>query len=61
MDEVSAGVVRLTYSIDFDAAIVKHAIGFKLPLFLVKYYTAKTMNSYLDKLKHILENPQLSS
>ena len=47
---------RLTYTIEFDTAIVKFGIGFNLPLFLLKYYTTQTMNKYLRQLKQILES-----
>jgi hypothetical protein len=54
--EEPPGNTRLTYLIVFDAAIVKFGLGFGLPLFLVKFYTRKTMDSYLAKLKSILES-----
>ena len=54
--ETAPGTTRFTYFITFDAAIVKFGLGFKLPLFLVKFYTRRTMDSYLAKLKSILES-----
>lgn len=50
------GQTRFIYEIAFDVNIVKHGLGFALPAFLVKYYTAQTMNKYLKKLKQVLEN-----
>ncbi len=53
---VSENKTEVTYSIQFDMAIVKHGLGFQLPKFLVQFYTKATMKKYLKVLKHILEN-----
>ena len=55
VEEISGQATKITYKLTFDVALVKYAIGFTLPNFLIKFYTQKTMRVYLQKLKHILE------
>lgn len=47
---------KIDYQIDFDIDLIKYALGFSLPTFFVKYYTKSVMNSYLRKLKKVLED-----
>ena len=42
------------YRVTFDHAIVKKALGFSLPGFLLRFGARKDMNSYLKKLKQII-------
>ncbi len=46
---------KVTYQLEFDAAIVKYGLGFGLPRFIVSAYTKATMKKYLSSLKRILE------
>jgi len=52
---LGGGQSKFTYQLEFDAAIVKHGLGFSLPAFIVSFYTRHTMKLYLRKLKCILE------
>lgn len=56
VEKAPNNTTKITYKVEFDVAIVKHGLGFMLPVFIVKYYTQITMNKYLNKLKHILES-----
>jgi hypothetical protein len=55
VEKIARDSTKLTYHLEFDADIVKYGIGFKLPMFFLRYYTKATMNKYLNKLKLILE------
>jgi len=55
VDNLSDLETRITYSLKFDKAIVKHGIGINLPRFLVNYVTNSSMKKYLKKLKTVLE------
>ena len=45
----------LIYNLSFDSGIVKHALGFALPGFLVRMKAKADQKKYLLKLKKILE------
>jgi hypothetical protein len=46
---------RVIYQLQFDTAVVRHGLGFSLPVFIVKFYTRMTMKKYLAVLKKNLE------
>ncbi|MCC2548647.1 hypothetical protein LJY25_19520 [Hymenobacter sp. BT175] len=46
----------LTYSVEFDKAIVKHGLGFPLPSIIIKYAAKSDLSKYLTTLKSILES-----
>lgn len=52
---ISANETRVLYHIQFDKDIVKHALGFSLPTFLIKMAAKAAMKKYLRKLKEVLE------
>lgn len=45
---------RFTYVVAFDAGIVKHALGFGLPKWLIAWKTKSDMKKYLSKLAGVL-------
>lgn len=53
---ISASVTEIIYKLDFDLSIVKYAIGFSLPRFLVSMKANRDMKKYLYRLDQILEN-----
>lgn len=44
------------YTIEFDPSIVKFALGFGLPAFLISFKAKGDMKKYLSKLKTLLES-----
>ncbi len=52
---LSETTTEIMYALDFDIAIVKHALGFKLPGFIVSFKANSDMKKYLRQLKTILE------
>ena len=56
VEQLENNRTKIVYKLAFDPAVVKYALGFKLPVFIIKYYTQATMLSYLKKLKQLLEN-----
>ncbi len=52
---VSDTTTAVTYKLDFDPAIVKIALGFSLPRFIVSMKANKDMKKYLRQLKRRLE------
>lgn len=56
VNAVSATQTEVFYKLDFDKKIVKQAIGFSLPKFIVAYKARSDMKKYLLQLKHQLEN-----
>lgn len=53
---VSNNTTELTYKLDFDKSIVKFAIGFNLPNFIISLKAARDMKKYLRQLKNQLES-----
>ncbi len=53
---VSDNTTELTYKLDFDKSIVKFAIGFSLPAFIISLKAGSDMKKYLRQLKTQLEN-----
>jgi hypothetical protein len=43
------------YTLEFDTNIVKHAMGFGLPMFLIKWKANSDLKKYLKQLKSYLE------
>lgn len=52
---ISNNTTEIIYSITFDIEIVKYALGFTLPKFIVSWKASSDMKKYLLKLKTILE------
>lgn len=52
---VTKGVTEVVYTLDFDPGIVKMALGFGLPEFIVRWKAGKDMKTYLKELKKKLE------
>lgn len=52
---ISSQKTRVTYTLEFDSSIVKYALGFSLPVFLISFIAKYDMKKYLRKLKAILE------
>jgi sugar/nucleoside kinase (ribokinase family) len=52
---VSGSTTEITYSLDFDIEIVKFALGFSLPKFIVSMKAGSDMKKYLRNLKKQLE------
>ncbi len=53
---VSGDATELTYTLDFDINIVKFALGFGLPRFIVSMKANSDMKKYLRQLKNHLDN-----
>jgi hypothetical protein len=53
---ISDNVTEVIYAIEFDINIVKYALGFALPKFLVSLKAAYDLKKYLVRLKTTLEN-----
>jgi hypothetical protein len=47
---------RFHYTIEFDNKLVKHALGFALPGFLIRFGASQDMKKYLNKLKKVVSN-----
>lgn len=47
---------KLIYGLDFDTALVKFALGFSLPAFIIATKARGDMKKYLMKLKFLLES-----
>lgn len=47
---------EVIYELDFDMGIVKFAMGFSLPRFIIIWKAKSDMKKYLRKLKELLEN-----
>jgi uncharacterized membrane protein len=54
VESITDNSTKITYSIEFDKAIVKHGLGFNLPTFLIQFVTNTDMKKYLSKLKTII-------
>jgi hypothetical protein len=53
---VSGDATELTYRLDFDKSIVKFALGFSLPKFIISLKAGSDMKKYLRQLKDHLES-----
>jgi hypothetical protein len=53
---ISDNATEVIYAIEFDINIVKYALGFALPKFLVSLKAAYDLKKYLVRLKTTLEN-----
>lgn len=53
---ISDTTTEINYQLEFDISIVKFALGFALPKFIVSYKASSDMKKYLLQLKSILEN-----
>jgi hypothetical protein len=53
---VSHNTTEITYTLTFDLAIVKYALGFALPKFIVSFKTDRDMKKYLVQLRANLDN-----
>lgn len=52
---VSETAAEITYKLEFDKSIVKFAIGFALPAFIISFKAKTDMKKYLSQLKQHLE------
>lgn len=52
---IKPGTTRLTYELVFDTSIVKFALGFWLPPFLIAAKARSDMKKYMQQLKTIIE------
>lgn len=52
---VSESTTEIIYMVAFDSDIVKYALGFALPKFIVSFKANSDMKKYLRKLKALLE------
>ncbi len=53
---ISEDTTEITYKLDFDKSIVRFAIGFSLPGFIISFKAGNDMKKYLRRLKRYLEN-----
>ena len=53
---LSDSTTEITYTLEFDSNIVKYALGFSLPKFIVSFKANSDMKKYLRQLKTLLEN-----
>lgn len=56
VEVIDATSCKFNYHFMLDVAIVKYALGFSLPYFMIKISTQIEMKSYLKELKKVLEN-----
>jgi uncharacterized membrane protein len=56
VEAISQNETKVIYAIEFDKSIVKHGLGFTLPVFIVEFVAKNDMKKYLTKLKTIVEN-----
>jgi len=52
---LSAMRTKVIYSLDFDRSIVKFALGFPLPVFIIKWKAQRDARKYLEQLRRELE------
>lgn len=57
---ISESTTEIIYTLDFDIGLVKYALGFTLPKFIISFKAASDLKKYLRQLKAKLENPHLS-
>ncbi len=55
VEQFSGNQTKVIYRLQFNLNIVKYGLGFRLPAFLVKFYTRQTMKKYLAELKQVIE------
>lgn len=55
VEYLNNGVTQFTYCVNFDAKILKFALGFYLPQFILRHYLKSVTKQYLRKLKNVLE------
>jgi hypothetical protein len=53
---ISHNTTEILYTLHFDINLVKHALGFNLPIFIVSFKANSDLKKYLLQLKTILEN-----
>lgn len=53
---ISENTTEIKYKLEFDKSIVKFAIGFSLPDFIISFKTGNDMQKYLRQLKNQLES-----
>lgn len=53
---ISDNTTEIIYTLDFDIGLVKYALGFALPKFIVSFKAHSDMKKYLRQLKTKLEN-----
>ncbi len=58
---IKPGITRLEYELEFDTAIVKFALGFSLPQFIISVKARSDMKKYMQQLKLILENASIEA
>ena len=56
IDPISQNETMFLYTIEFDKNIVKHALGFRLPIFIINLVAKNDMKKYLAKVKTFIEN-----
>ncbi|WP_207492376.1 hypothetical protein [Aridibaculum aurantiacum] len=60
VEAISASECKVIYSLSFDNGIIKHALGFSLPMFVSRMVAKNDMKKYLATLKSILETGNVS-
>lgn len=56
LQAISDNTIEIIYMLEFDFNLVKYALGFALPKFIVSLKAKSDMKKYLNRLKTILEN-----
>ncbi len=56
VNAILENTTEIIYTLDFDIDLVKYALGFALPKFIVSFKAASDMKKYLRQLKTKLEN-----
>jgi hypothetical protein len=54
---ISGNTTEVTYIVEFDLGLVKYALGFSLPAFIVSFKANSDLKKYLRQLRTILEQP----
>ncbi|OYU82760.1 MAG: hypothetical protein CFE24_14305 [Flavobacterium sp. BFFFF2] len=53
---ISGNKTAVFYQVEFDLDLVKYAVGFSLPAFIVSFKASSDLKKYLRQLKMVLEN-----
>lgn len=53
---ISENTTEIIYTLDFDIGLVKYALGFALPKFIVSFKADRDIKKYLRQLKTKLDN-----
>jgi hypothetical protein len=56
VNAIADNTTEIIYTLEFDTNLVKYALGFSLPIFIISFKANSDMKKYLRRLKTKLEN-----